>query len=128
MKKVENSFGITGFVGSDASIHQFTNNSVARFSLAISRQEKNGEETRRVSAFINVETWRKNGSTDTFDIITKGAMLTVEGRFRPDEWTDKDGVKHSKVVLVADKVYLTPDKEETPEEEPSKQAPKKGKK
>ena len=84
MKKVENSFGITGFVGSDASIHQFTNNSVARFSLAISRQEKNGEETRRVSAFINVETWRKNGSTDTFDIITKGAMLTVEGRFRPD--------------------------------------------
>ena len=128
MKKVENSFGITGFVGSDASIHQFTNNSVARFSLAISRQEKNGEETRRVSAFINVETWRKNGSTDTFDIITKGAMLTVEGRFRPDEWTDKDGVKHSKVVLVADKVYLTPDKEETPEEEPSKPATKKGKK
>ena len=55
-------------------------------------------------------------------------MLTVEGRFRPDEWTDKDGVKHSKVVLVADKVYLTPDKEETPEEEPSKPATKKGKK
>ena len=42
---------------------------------------------------MDVETWRKNGSTDTFDIITKGAMLTVEGHFRPDEWTDKDVFK-----------------------------------
>lgn len=34
MKKMENSFAVTGFVGKDASIHQFTTASVARFSLA----------------------------------------------------------------------------------------------
>ena len=45
MKKMENSFAVTGFVGKDASIHQFTTASVARFSLAISRNEKNGDET-----------------------------------------------------------------------------------
>ena len=37
MKKIENSFVVSGFVGKDASIHQFSTASVARFSLAISR-------------------------------------------------------------------------------------------
>ena len=55
MKKIENSFVVSGFVGKDASIHQFSTASVARFSLAISRTEKNGEETNRTSAFMNVE-------------------------------------------------------------------------
>lgn len=40
MKKMENTFAVTGFVGKDASIHQFSTASVARFSLAISRIEK----------------------------------------------------------------------------------------
>ena len=60
MKKMENSFVVSGFVGKDASIHQFSTASVARFPLAISRTEKSGEETIRTSAFINVEAWRKN--------------------------------------------------------------------
>lgn len=33
MKKIENSFVVSGFVGKDASIHQFSTASVARFSL-----------------------------------------------------------------------------------------------
>ena len=37
MKKMENSFVVSGFVGKDASIHQFSTASVARFPLAISR-------------------------------------------------------------------------------------------
>ena len=43
MKKIENTFAVTGFVGKDAEIRQFTNASVARFSLAINRTEKKGE-------------------------------------------------------------------------------------
>ena len=43
MKKIENNFTVTGFVGKDAEIRQFTTASVARFSLAIGRNEKNGE-------------------------------------------------------------------------------------
>ncbi len=78
MKKMENSFVVSGFVGKDASIHQFSTASVARFPLAISRTEKSGEETTRTSAFINVETWRKNENTTSFDRLVKGALLTVE--------------------------------------------------
>lgn len=128
MKKIENNFTVTGFVGKDAEIRQFTNASVARFSMAISRQEKNGEETVRTSAFMNFEAWRKNDHTESFDKITKGALLTVEGFFKPEEWTDKDGVKHSRIVMVATKFYPAPEKEETPAEEPAKPATKKGKK
>ena len=126
MKQIENNFAVSGFVGKDAEIRQFANASVARFSLAISRQEKNGEETKRISAFINVEAWRNNANTDSLSQITKSALLTVEGYFKPEEWTDKDGVKHNRIILVANKFYPTPDKEDAPAE-PEKKT-KKGKK
>lgn len=82
MKKIENNFVVTGFVGKDAEIRQFTNASVARFPLAVSRLENNGEESKRVSAFMNFEAWRKNENTGSFDQLTKGTMLTVEGVFQ----------------------------------------------
>lgn len=59
MKKIENTFTVTGFVGKDAEIRSFTSASVARFSLAVGRQEKSGDQTSRVSAFLNFEAWRK---------------------------------------------------------------------
>ena len=73
MKKIENNFTVSGFVGKDAEIRQFAN-------------------------------------------------------AKPEEWTDKDGVKHSRIIMVATKFYECPDKEETPAEEPAKPATKKGKK
>ena len=114
MKKMENSFVVTGFVGKDASIHQFSTASVARFPLAISRTEKSGEETTRTSAFINVEAWRKNENAEAFSQLTKGTLLTVEGYCKPEEWTDKDGVKHNRIVMVATKFYPAVEKEDTP--------------
>ena len=44
MKKIENTFAVTGFVGQDAEIRSFATASVARFSLAVSRQEKSGPD------------------------------------------------------------------------------------
>ena len=99
MKKIENNFVVTGFVGKDAEIRQFTNASVARFPLAVSRLENNGEESKRVSAFMNFEAWRKNENTGSFDQLTKGTMLTVEGYFKPEEWSDQSGVKHNRIVM-----------------------------
>lgn len=72
MKKIENNFAVTGFVAKDAEVRQFTTTSVARFPLAVARQEKNGEETKRISAFMNIEAWRKNENTGSFDQLTKG--------------------------------------------------------
>ena len=114
MKKIENSFAVTGFVGKDAEIRQFANTSVARFSMAVSRQEKNGDDSNRISAFINVEAWRKNEKTDSFENLTQGTLLTVEGYFKPEEWTDKEGVKHNRIVMVATSFYPAQEKEEKP--------------
>ena len=127
MKKIENNFTVTGFVGKDAEIRQFTTASVARFSLAIGRNEKNGEENNRVSAFVNVEAWRKNENATSFDKLTKGTMLTVEGYFKPEEWTSEDGVKHNRVVLVANKFYEPTEKEEETPAPEAKTSKKKGK-
>ena len=126
MKKIENTFAVTGFVGKDAEIRQFTTASVARFSLAINRTEKNSEENNRTSAFMNIEAWRKNENLSSFDRLTKGAMITVEGYFKPEEWASEDGVKHNRVVLVANKFYEPTEKEEAPAPE-AKTTKKKGK-
>ena len=67
-----------------------------------------------------MEAWRKNENVESFDKLTKGAMLTVEGYFKPEEWSDQEGVKHNRVLLVATKFYETPDKEEAPKEEEKK--------
>ena len=128
MKKFENQFAVSGFVGKDAEIRQFTTASVARIPLVVSRQERNGEETKRTSAFMNVEAWRKNDHTESFDIVKKGTLLTVEGYFKPEEWADNEGVKHNRIVMVATKFYVAEEKEEEAPAEPAKKVTRKGKK
>lgn len=114
MKKIENTVVISGYAAKDAEVRTFTNTSVARFPLSVSRQEKNGEETKRVSALLNIETWRKNENVESFNILKKGALLTLEAYLKPETWTDKDGVSHSRVILVATKFYLAQEIEKTP--------------
>ena len=104
MKQVENSFIITGFVAKDAEIRTFTNNDVARFPMAIGRKETKDNATNRVSAFINVEAWRKSGSA-SFELLKKGTLLTIEGYLKPEEWTDKNGTKQNGIKFVAKKFY-----------------------
>lgn len=117
MKKVENSFAVTGFIGKDAEIRQFTSASVARFSLAVGRTETVGKETKKVSAFMAVEVWRKNESA-SFELLKKGQMLTVHGYFKPEEWSDDKG-KHNRIIMVATEFFTTPEKEEAPAEQKS---------
>ena len=51
----------------------------------------------------------------------------VEGYFKPEEWTDKDGVQHNRIVTVSVKFYPAVEKEEEVPSKPAKEA-KKGKK
>ena len=116
MKKIENNFTITGFVAGNAEIRQFTTASVARFPLAVSRLETHGEETNRVTAYLNIEAWRKNGHTESFDQLVKGAQLTISGYCKPDAWVDQQGTKHCRILFVATKISEVAEKDETPAE------------
>lgn len=110
MKKIENSFSISGYVANDAEIRQFETSAVARFAISVSRPEKNATgETTYKSALINVEAWRKLANIDSFDRIKKGELLTLTGYFKPEEWTSADGKKHNRVVLCSNKFHRTPD-------------------
>ena len=117
MKKIENSIAVTGFIGKDAEIRQFTSASVARFSLAAGRVETIGKETKKTSAFMAVEVWRKNESA-SFELLKKGQMITVHGYFKPEEWSDDKG-KHNRLIMVATEFFATPEKEEAPTEQKS---------
>lgn len=112
MKKIENSFALTGFIAADAVKRSFNESTVARFPLSIGRQDKSNDEPVRVTALTTIEVWRKNDALESLDILKKGAMITVEGYFRPEEWSDNNGEKHSRLLMVANKFYATPDRED----------------
>ena len=125
--KTVNNFQISGFVVNNATINQFATATIARFGLSVRRTEKNGNEEKKVSAILNIEAWKSNEAADAFNLLTKGKRITVEGYFKPEEWQDGEGVKHNRVVLVANKFYETPDKEEETPQEEKKTSKKKAK-
>ena len=129
MQKIENSFAVTGFIGKDAELRSFGTASMARFSIAVSRADKTGGEISYVSAFMGIEAWRKNEAAASLDILKKGELITVEGYFKPEEWTDsKSGEKRNRVIMVATRFYPALEKEEEKTDRPKKKAASKKKK
>lgn len=55
MKKIENSFAVTGRICRDAEIHLFEIVKVAHFSIVVSRIGKMNEEKTFVSSIMKVE-------------------------------------------------------------------------
>lgn len=78
---------------------------------------------------MGIEAWRKNEALDSFDVLKKGELITVEGYFKPEEWTDsKSGEKRNRIVMVATKFYPAPEKEEEKPDQPKQKAVSKKKK
>ena len=113
-----NNFQISGFVVNNATINQFATASVARFGISVRRTEKIGDTEKKVSAILNIEAWKSNENADDLNLLTKGIRLTVEGYFKPEEWTDKENVNHNTIKLVATKFFEMKD-EEIPDETPA---------
>ena len=117
-----NNFQISGFVVNNATVNQFATASVARFGISVRRTEKIGDEEKKVSAILNIEAWKSNEAADSFDLLKKGTRLSVEGYFKPEEWTDKDNVNHNTIKLVATKFFEMKNEDksdETPAEKPN---------
>ena len=123
--KTMNNFQISGFVVNNATVNQFATASVARFGISVRRTEKIDDEEKKVSAILNIEAWKSNEAADAFDLLKKGTRLSVEGYFKPEEWTDKDNVNHNTIKLVATKFFemKSEDKsDETTAEKPNTEA------
>ena len=91
-------------VGADRSVTAFTIAHNSRYKTA------DGEQREEVT-FIDCEAWGRQGEISA-QYLTKGTMVIVEGRIKQDNWTDKEGQKRSKWKLVAERVHLTPRRED----------------
>lgn len=90
---------LTGRLTRDPESRQVGEKTVAQFALAV-----NGYADK--VSFFDVEAWGR-----TAEIVTqyagKGKLVTVAGRLEQQRW-EKDGMKRSKVLVVASQLELGP--------------------
>ena len=72
---------------------------------------------------LHNEAVANNEAIDTFEVLKKGTLITVEGFFKPEEWFDQETKrKRNRIVFAGVKFYPTPEKEEEEVPAPKKRA------
>jgi single-strand DNA-binding protein len=77
---------------------------VCKFSIAINRRRKSGDEWVDEANFFDVVLWGRMGESLSQYLI-KGKQVGVTGELRQERW-EKDGVTRSRVEIVADNIQL----------------------
>ena len=101
----------------------YTTGGTARlnFSIAVNRSEKrNGAWQDKVSYF-DVTVWGKTAE-NIRPYLHKGKQIAIDGYLDQQRW-EKDGVKYSKVVIIADNVQLLGGNENGQQSAPQAQQP-----
>ena len=101
----------------------YTTGGTARLnlSIAVNRSvKKNGAWTDSVS-FFDVTVWGKTAE-NIKAYLHKGKQIAVDGYLDQQRW-EKDGVKYSKVVIIADNVQLLGGNENGQQSAPQAQQP-----
>lgn len=80
-----------------------TGKCIANFRIAYNEASSKEQET----LYMSVDVWDKQGET-CGKVLKKGAGVIVEGRLKADSYTDKEGKKVTKIVIVADRVNFVP--------------------
>ena len=101
----------------------YTTGGTARLnlSIAVNRSEKrNGAWQDKVSYF-DVTVWGKTAE-NIKPYLHKGKQIAIDGYLDQQRW-EKDGVKYSKVVIIADSVQLLGGNENSQQSAPQAQQP-----
>jgi single-strand DNA-binding protein len=77
---------------------------VCKFSIAVNRRKKNGDNWEDEANFFEVVVWGRQGES-LHPYLVKGKMLGVDGELRQDRW-QQDGQNKSKVEIVANNLQL----------------------
>jgi single-strand DNA-binding protein len=79
--------------------------SVCNFSIASNRFRKVGGEFEKETSFFDIQCW--NDTADyVYNNVHKGTPVEVKGRLKQDSWADRNGQNKSKVIIVAESVYI----------------------
>jgi single-strand DNA-binding protein len=77
---------------------------VCKFSVAVNRRRKNGDQWVDEANFFDVVLWGRQGESLN-QYLVKGKMVGVEGELRQDRW-EQEGQNRSKVEIVASNIQL----------------------
>ncbi|MDR0314070.1 MAG: single-stranded DNA-binding protein [Treponema sp.] len=77
---------------------------VCKFSIAINRRKKNGDQWEDEANYFDIVLWGRQGEAIN-QYLQKGKSVGVEGELRQDRW-QQDGKTRSKVEIVANNVML----------------------
>lgn len=97
---------IAGVLGRDPQVRFLANEkAVASFSIAVNERfkDKNGE-AKESTTWVDCEAWGRTAEL-VGQYLTKGKACLIDGRLKQDSW-EKDGVKHTKLKVVAESVQF----------------------
>jgi single-strand DNA-binding protein len=101
---------LIGRLTRDPESRTFTNGGkVAKFGFAVNNRRKNQQtgQWEDEPVFLDCEAFnRAEGGRQMADqveqYLAKGRQIFIEGHLRLDQWTDKEGQKRSKLLIVVD--------------------------
>jgi single-strand DNA-binding protein len=77
---------------------------VCKFSIAINRRRKSGDQWVDEANFFDIVLWGRQGEALN-QYLVKGKQIGVDGELRQDRW-EQDGQNRSKVEIVANNIQL----------------------
>ena len=78
---------------------------VCKFSVAVNRRKKVGDQWEDEANFFDIVLWGKQGESLQSYLI-KGKMVGIDGELRQDRW-QQDGQNRSKVEIIANYIQLS---------------------
>ena len=104
-----NTITLTGRLTKDIEVKQVGETTIGKFDIASSYSEKVNGQWEDKTNFFTCKKWRVEKISQ---YLTKGQQVAVNGKLRLESWTDKEGKKASKVVVLVDDLILTGGKKE----------------
>ena len=77
---------------------------VCKFSVAVNRRRKNGDQWEDEANYFDVVVWGRQGESIA-QYLQKGKSVGIDGELRQDRW-QQDGQNRSKVEIVANNIQL----------------------
>jgi len=97
---------LTGRLGKDVELRVTPNGrSVATFSVASSRNIKDGDNWKEQTEWFRVVAWEKLAETCA-SYLKKGSHVFIEGRLQTREWNDPQGQKHQTTEVIASEMVM----------------------
>jgi len=96
---------LIGRLTRDAELKYTANGqAVCKFSIAVNRRKKQGDQWVDEANFFDVVLWGRQGETLN-QYLVKGKMVGVDGELRQDRW-EQEGQNRSKVEVIANNLQL----------------------